>query len=127
MKVSQPVKERALQIAGTMASGLQVNGTLAAEKQMIQCCYTALRLVMAMDIVVDAVENDDSLAEANVLNGEAYEQLRSTVAKRAEERKAAPVAEESTATPAAGKATAPKGKGKETTPPVVDGTQTPEV
>lgn len=126
MKVSQPVKERALQIAGTMASGLQVNGTLAAEKQMLQCCYTALRLVMAMDIVVDAVENDESLAEANVLNGEAYEQLRATVGKRCEERKAAVVAEESAA-PSAGKTVPPKGKGKDTAPPVVDGTQTPEV
>lgn len=82
---------------------------------------------MAMDIVVDAVENEESLAEANVLNGEAYEQLRATVAKRNEERKAAPVAEESAA-PSAGKTVPPKGKGaKETAPPVVDGTQTPEV
>jgi hypothetical protein len=125
VKVSQPVKERALQIAGTMASGLQVNGTLAAEKQMLQCCYTALRLVMAMDIVVDAVENEESLAESSLLTGEAYESLRSVVAKRGEDRKAAAnVAEESVVT---GKPAA-KGKvAKETAPPIVDGTQTPEV
>lgn len=81
-KIPQPKIERAIQVAAQLATGIATNGAMAEDKQLQQCCFTALRLVLSMDAVVDAFENDDALAESPLLGGKAYVDLKESLQRR---------------------------------------------
>lgn len=83
-KIPQPKIERAIQVAAQLATGIATNGAMAEDKQLQQCCFTALRLVTAMDAVVDAYENDDALADSPLLGGKAYIDLKDALQRRKE-------------------------------------------
>lgn len=72
--------DKAMQIAAVIAASTAVNGTIPSEKALRQCCISGLKLVMSMDQVVAAVEEDGSLLEHSLDQWVCYEKIGECIA-----------------------------------------------
>lgn len=128
MKLTSQQKERALQVASAIAAQVAVNGTIGEEKTLVQTCYTAVRLVAAMDQVLDAVESEETLIEEVLRDGVAYNKCREVIATRKEARKAeeALKAEQAQSETQTDSKPAKGGKAKPAAPPVDETVKTEE-